>query len=293
MEVGPRDGLQNEAGFVPTERKRELIRLLIAAGLREIEASSFVHPKWIPVLADADDLFAALPRDAGVHYSALVPNLRGYERAIVARPDEIVLFCSASESHNRANLNRSTEESLEQLRDVAQRAKADGFRIRGAISTAFWCPFEGRVPASRVCMVAEAYQAMGADEVGLSDTLGAADPLHVRMLVAEVRQRVDIALSLHLHDTYGMALANVLAGLEAGVTRYDSSIGGMGGCPYAPGAQGNVATEDLVFMLHRMGIRTGVNEDALMEAARFAESLIGHPLHSRRMALARAAVVSR
>src|SRR5215472_8981132 len=180
MEVGPRDGLQNEAGFVPTAGKLELIRRLIAVGLREIEASSFVHPKWIPALADADNLFASLPRDAGVRYSALVPNLRGYERAVAARPDEIVLFCSASESHNRANLNRSTEDSLEQLRDVAQRAKAGGFRVRGAISTSFWCPFEGRVPAARVCMVAEAYQAMGADEVGLADTLGAADPLHVR-----------------------------------------------------------------------------------------------------------------
>jgi hydroxymethylglutaryl-CoA lyase len=176
---------------------------------------------------------------------------------------------------------------LEQLRDVAQRAKADGFRVRGAISTAFWCPFEGRVPPARVCMVAEAYRAMGADEVGLSDTLGAADPLHVRTLVADVRRCVDIPLSLHLHDTYGMALANVVAGLDAGVTRYDASIGGMGGCPYAPGAQGNVATEDLIFMLHRMGVRTGVDEDALMEAARFAESLVSHSLQSRRMMLLR------
>jgi hydroxymethylglutaryl-CoA lyase len=293
MEVGPRDGLQNEAGFVPLDGKRELIRLLIAAGLREIEASSFVHPKWIPALADADELFAALPRDAGVRYSALVPNLRGYERAVIAKPDEIVLFCSASESHNRANLNRSTAESLEQLRPVAQRAKADGLRVRGAISTSFWCPFEGRVPSSRVCMVAEAYQAMGADEVGLADTLGAADPLHVRTLVADVRRCVDITLSLHLHDTYGMALANVVAGLDAGITRYDAAIGGMGGCPYAPGAQGNVATEDLIFMLHRMGIQTGVNEDALLEAAHFAESLVGHPLQSRRLTMARTDVVGK
>ncbi len=288
MEVGPRDGLQNESVLVPTDRKVELIRRLIAAGLDEIEATAFVHPKWIPALADADDVMAAVPR-GGVRYSALVPNMRGYERAVRRRPDEIVLFCSATEGHNRANLNRSTAESLEQLAQVAARAKADGFRLRGAISTSFWCPFEGRVPPARVCAIAEAYQAMGVDEVGVSDTLGAADPLHVSTLVADVRSTVDIALSLHLHDTYGMALACVVAGLDAGITRFDSSIGGLGGCPYAPGAAGNIATEDLVFMLHRMGIETGIDEDALQDAARYAQSLVGHPLSSRRMALAASA----
>jgi hydroxymethylglutaryl-CoA lyase len=287
MEVGPRDGLQNESIIVPTEQKLALIERLIAAGLMEIEATSFVHPRWIPALADADDVMAALPRGGGVRYSTLVPNLRGYERAAAAvRPDEIVLFCSASESHNRANLNRSTAESLEQLALVAARARADGFRLRGAISTSFWCPFEGRVPPARVCAIAEAYQAMGADEVGISDTLGAADPLHVSTLVRDVRSAVDIALSLHLHDTYGMALACAVAGLDAGITRFDSSTGGLGGCPYAPGAAGNIATEDLVFMLHRMGVATGINEDALLDVARYAQSLVGHPLQSRRMALA-------
>lgn len=285
MEVGPRDGLQNESVLVPTAGKRELIHLLIAAGLHEIEATSFVHPKWIPALADADDLLPLLPR-AGMRYSVLVPNMRGYERAARLHPDEIVLFCSASESHNRANLNRTTEESLEQLRAVAERAKADGCRLRGAISTAFWCPFEGRIPEARVCAIATAYQAMGADEVGLSDTLGAADPLHVQTLVTAVRGSVDVALTLHLHDTYGMALACVVAGLDAGIDHFDSSIGGLGGCPYAPGAAGNIATEDLVFMLHRMGVRTGIDEDSLLDAARYAESLVGHPLTSRRMALA-------
>jgi hydroxymethylglutaryl-CoA lyase len=285
MEVGPRDGLQNESVLVPTAGKHALIRLLIAAGLREIEATAFVHPKWIPALADADDLLPLLPRE-GMRYSVLVPNMRGYERAARLHPDEIVLFCSASESHNRANLNRTTEESLEQLRAVAERAKADGSRLRGAISTAFWCPFEGRVPEARVCAIAMAYQTMGADEVGISDTLGAADPLHVRTLVTAVRRSVDVALTLHLHNTYGMALACVLAGLDAGIDHFDSSIGGLGGCPYAPGAAGNIATEDLVFMLHRMGVRTGIDEDALMDAARYAESLVGHPLKSRRMALA-------
>ncbi|MGI8688425.1 MAG: hydroxymethylglutaryl-CoA lyase [Thermomicrobiales bacterium] len=285
MEVGPRDGLQNESVLVPTEDKVALIRRLIATGLVEIEATAFVHPKWIPALADADDVMAALPR-AGVRYSVLVPNMRGYERALPRRPDEIVLFCSATEGHNRANLNRSTAESLAHLALVAARAKADGFRLRGAISTSFWCPFEGRVPSARVCAIAQAYQAMGADEVGISDTLGAADPLHVSTLIADVGSAVDIALSLHLHDTYGMSLACAVAGLDAGITRFDSSIGGLGGCPYAPGAAGNIATEDLVFMLHRMGVETGINEDALLDAARYAESLVGHPLQSRRMTLA-------
>ncbi len=284
MEVGPRDGLQNESALVPTMEKVALIRRLIAAGLVEIEATSFVHPKWIPALADADDVMPSLPRD-GVRYSTLVPNMRGYERAVRQRPDEIVLFCSATESHNRANLNRSTAESLEQLALVAARAKVDGFRLRGAISTSFWCPFEGRVPPARVCEIAQAYEAMGADEVGISDTLGAADPLHVSTLVRDVRSAVAIGLSLHLHDTYGMALACVIAGLDAGITRYDSSIGGLGGCPYAPGAAGNIATEDLVFMLHRMGVETGIDENALMDAARYAQSLVGRPLQSRQMAL--------
>lgn len=285
MEVGPRDGLQNESVLVPTADKIALIRRLIAAGLVEIEATAFVHPQWIPALADADDVMVALPR-AGVRYSVLVPNMRGYERALPLRPDEIVLFCSATEEHNRANLNRSTAESLAQLALVAARVKADGFRLRGAISTSFWCPFAGRVPPARVCEIAQAYQAMGVDEVGISDTLGAADPLHISTLVADVRSAVDIALSLHLHDTYGMSLACVVAGLDAGITRFDSSIGGLGGCPYAPGAAGNIATEDLVFMLHRMGVETGINEDALLDAVRYAESLVGHPLQSRRMALA-------
>src|SRR5437588_7785126 len=168
MEVGPRDGLQNEPVMVPTDEKLELIRRLIAAGLREIEATSFVHPKWIPALADADDLMAAVPRGAGVRYSTLVPNVRGYERALALRPDEIVLFCSASESHNRANLNRSTEESLVGLAAVAERARADGFRIRGAISTSFWCPFEGRVPEASVVRVAAAYQTTRAAELGIA-----------------------------------------------------------------------------------------------------------------------------
>ncbi len=285
VEVGPRDGLQNEAASVPTAEKIALIRLLAAAGLREIEATAFVHPQWIPPMADAEAVLASVPRDGGVRYHVLIPNMRGYERALAVRPDEICLVCSASESHNRANLNRSTAESLADLATVAARARADGIAVRGAISTAFWCPFEGRVPEARVVWVAEHYAAMGVVEVGLADTLGAADPAHVRSLIRRVRGAVGCTVALHLHDTYGMALACVLAALEEDVTRFDSAIGGLGGCPYAPGAAGNVATEDLVLMLHRLGIRTGVDEAALRDAARLAQSLVGHPLFSHRMAV--------
>lgn len=286
VEVGPRDGLQNESASVPTADKIELIRLLAAAGLREIEATAFVHPKWIPAMADAEAVLADVPRDAGVKYHVLIPNMRGYERAIPAKPDEICLVCSATESHNRANLNRSTEESLAELATVAARARADGIAVRGALSTSFWCPFEGRVPEARVVWVTEQYAAMGVAEIALADTLGAADPAHVRSLVRRVQAAVDCSVALHLHDTYGMALACILAALAEGVTRFDASIGGLGGCPYAPGAAGNVATEDLVLMLHRLGAQTGVDEDALLAAARFAQSLVGHPLYSHRMAVA-------
>jgi len=286
VEVGPRDGLQNEPASVPTTEKIALIRLLAAAGLREIEATAFVHPKWIPAMADAAAVLAGVPCDGGIRYHVLIPNMRGYERAIAAaRPDEICLVCSASESHNHANLNRSTEESLAELATVAARARANGITIRGAVSTAFWCPFEGRVPEARVVWVATQYAAMGVKEVGLADTLGAADPAHVRSLVRQVRSAVGCSVALHLHDTYGMALACVLAALEEGITCFDGAIGGLGGCPYAPGAAGNVATEDLVFMLHRLGVRTGVNENALLDAAHFAQSLVGHPLASHRMAV--------
>ena len=285
VEVGPRDGLQNEAASVPTAEKIALIRLLAAAGLGEIEATAFVHPKWIPAMADAEAVLASVPRDGVTRYHVLIPNMRGYERAVVARPDEICLVCSASESHNRANLNRSTAESLTELATVAARARADGIAVRGAISTAFWCPFEGRVPEARVVWVAEHYAAMGVAEVGLADTLGAADPAHVRSLIRRVRGAVSCIVALHLHDTYGMALACVLAALEEDVIRFDSAVGGLGGCPYAPGAAGNVATEDLVLMLHRLGVRTGVDEDALRDAARLAQSLVGHPLFSHCMAV--------
>ena len=285
-EVAPRDGLQNEATHLTTAQKAELIARLAAAGLRDIEATSFVHPRWIPQLADAEDLLPMLSHPAGVRYTVLIPNLRGYERAAPLGPDEVTLVCSASESHNRASLNRSTAESLAGLADVAARARADGVPLRGAISTAFWCPFEGRVPTERVVEVARAYAGMGAAEVSLADTLGTADPWHVVTLVPLIREATGLPVSLHLHDTAGMALACVVAALEVGVDHFDAALGGLGGCPYAPGAAGNLATEDLVFMLHRMGVETGVDEDRLLDAARFVRDAVGHPLHSRRLALA-------
>lgn len=287
-EVGPRDGLQNEAAQLSTEQKLELIRRLADAGLREIEVTSFVHPKWIPAMADAEAVAGALERREGLCYSVLVPNMRGYERAAPFRPDEVTLVCSASEGHNRANLNRSTAESLEALAEVAARARADGFPVRGSISTSFWCPFDGRTAPERVVWVAQRYAEMGAREVSLADTLGVADPRQVGELVPLVRDAAGIPVSLHLHDTAGMGLACVLVGLDAGVERFDSSIGGLGGCPYAPGAAGNLATEDLVFMLNQMGIETGVDEARLLDAARFLHAAVGHPLPSRRLTMAMA-----
>lgn len=285
-EVGPRDGLQNEPILVPSERKLELIGLLAAAGLGTIEATSFVHPRWIPALADAEAVVAALPARDTTSYRVLIPNVKGYERARAFKPDAIALVCSASESHNQRNLNRSTAESLAGLKETAALALADGVRVQGVISTSFWCPFEGRIAESRVRWVAEQYASMGVDDISLADTLGAADPLHVATLVRAVRDAVDASLTLHLHDTYGLALPCVLAGLDAGITSYDSSIGGLGGCPYAPGAAGNLATEDLVFFLHRLGVTTGIDDAALLAAAELARDIAGHALPSKRLALA-------
>lgn len=284
-EVGPRDGLQNEPVLVPAEQKLELIAKLAHAGISAIEATSFVHPRWIPALADAEAVAGALPARDTTSYRVLIPNAKGYERARHSHPDAIALVCSASESHNQRNLNRSTADSLAGLAEAARMAKQDGVRVQGVISTSFWCPFEGRIPEARVRWVAEQYVALGVDDLSLADTLGAADPLHVVSLINVVREAVDTPLTLHLHDTYGLALACVVAALEVGVTSYDSSIGGLGGCPYAPGAAGNLATEDLVFLLHRLGVKTGVDEAALLDAAMLARDLAGHPLPSKRLAL--------
>jgi hydroxymethylglutaryl-CoA lyase len=285
-EVGPRDGLQSEAVILSTEQKCRLIELLIAAGIREIEVAAFVHPRWMPTMADAEAVLAAVPRGLGARYSVLIPNLKGYQRAAPLRPDEIVVVCSASERHNQANLNRSTAESLAEFQQVVALAQHDQLPVRGAIATAFWCPYEGRISVSRVCDVAEAYAAMGVQEIALADTLGAADPRHVRELVLAVRQSTGLPVSLHLHNTAGLALACFVAALDIGVERFDTSIGGLGGCPYCPGAAGNVATEDVVFLLERLGIQTGIDQAKLLDAARYVQMLVGHPLHSYRLVTA-------
>ncbi len=278
-EVGPRDGLQNERVNVPTAGKLRLIEALAEAGIRRLEATSFVSPRWIPNLADAGEVLAGLRRKPGVTYAALVPNLKGLERALAAKVDEVVIFLSASESHNRKNINQSIAQALEAYREVAARAKRAGLRLKAALSTCFGCPYEGDVDPAAVVRLAEALIGLGADEVGISDTTGMANPRQVYAVVSRVAERVALEkLSLHFHDTRGTGLANVLAGLQAGVRIYDGSVGGLGGCPYAPGATGNIATEDLVHMLHEMGVETGVDLPRLIECARLAQDLVGRPL---------------
>jgi len=280
-EVGPRDGLQNERVNVPTAGKIRLIEALGGTGIRRMEATSFVSPKWVPNLADAEDVLAGVKRPAGVAYAALVPNLKGLERALAVRVDEIVIFLSASESHNQKNINKSIAQALETYGEVGARAKAAGLRLKAALSTCFGCPFEGDVDPGVVVRIAEALVAMGVDEVGISDTTGMANPRQVYALVSRVAERIPLEkLSLHFHDTRGAGLANVLAGLQAGVTIYDGSVGGLGGCPYAKGATGNIATEDLVHMLHEMGIETGVDLERLIECAKLAQDLVGRPLEA-------------
>lgn len=281
-EVGPRDGLQNERVNVPTAGKIRLIEALAETGLPRMEATSFVSPKWIPNLADAEDVLAGVKRRGGVTYAALAPNLKGLERAVVSKVDEIVIFMSASESHNQKNINKSIGQALETYREVAVRAQQAGLGLKAALSTCFGCPYEGDVDPAAVVKISEALIAMGVDEVGISDTTGMANPRQVYALVSRVAERIPLdKLSLHFHDTRGAGLANVLAGLQAGVTIYDGSVGGLGGCPYARGASGNIATEDLVHMLHEMGVETAVDLSKLIECAKLAQELVGRPLDAR------------
>nr|MBO2480197.1 hydroxymethylglutaryl-CoA lyase [Bacillota bacterium] len=282
VEVGPRDGLQNEAVTIPTPVKAALIRRLVGAGLRRIEATSFVHPKWIPQLADAVELVNSLDFSEPVRYSALVPNLRGLERALQTPIREVAVFMSASESHNRSNINKSIAETFPVLAEVVQEAKKRGLTVRGYVSTAFGCPFEGAVPMANVMLVVEKLVDMGVDEISVGDTIGVATPNLVRERFRELRRSFpDIPLAGHFHDTYGMAVANVLAAMEEGIRIFDSAIGGLGGCPYAPGASGNLSTEDLVYLLHGMGIETGVDMDRLVEAGQFVQQHLGKTLPSR------------
>ena len=283
-EVGPRDGLQNETGFVPTHSKLELIALLAASGLRRIEVAAFVSPSWIPQLADGDEIAASLPRRRGVAYGALVPNEKGYERFRAAgRLDVAGTFISASETHNQRNVNCSIDEQLVRLAPVFERARADGIAVRAYVSTVCGCPYEGDVAVSAVVGLTRKLTECGAAEVSLGDTIGVGNPNQVRELVRAVASEVPIEqIALHLHDTYGRALANAQAGFEEGVRVFDSSLAGLGGCPYAPGASGNVATEDLVDLFEREGVRTGVDLDALVDASDWLErKVLARPLPGR------------
>ncbi len=281
-EVGPRDGLQNELRTLHTPDKARLIEALVAAGQKRIEVTSFVSPRWIPQLADAEKLLSLLPRRDDVTYSALVPNVKGLERARSAGLTEAAVFLSVTESHSKKNLNKSVAEAIAAAREVALQAKAAGLRVRGYLSTVWGCPYEGLVPVSRVVEVVKQLADLGLYQLSLGDTIGVGTPVHTAQVVGEVSRLLPLeSLALHLHDTRGTALANALVGLSMGITTFDSSIGGLGGCPYAPGAAGNLATEDLVFMLEGMGVQTGVDLKKLVEAGELAQELIGRKLSGK------------
>lgn len=282
VEVGPRDGLQNEPARIATADKIEYVNALTHGGAPVIEVTAFVSPKWIPQMADADVVYRGITRREGTRYTALVPNLAGLSRAESAGVTEVAIFASASETFSRRNINQTIDESLETYRGVCARALEVGMRVRAYLSTAFGCPFEGDVSPARVATIAGALIAMGAFEVAISDTIGVAHPGQVPPIVEAVGAHVPLdRIALHFHDTRGTALANVLAALDLGVTTFDASAGGLGGCPYAPGAAGNLATEDLIYMLDGLGVETGISLGAVVQASRFMESRVGHPLPSR------------
>lgn len=283
-EVGPRDGLQNEKVFVPTEDKIAWINQLSGTGLKSIEITSFVNPKWIPALADAAEVATGIERMPGIIYSALVPNRQGLERALEADVDEAAVFMSASETHNHRNINKSIRATFPILKEVVQEAIAAGKSVRGYVSTVFGCPYEGPVSVDEVIRVSDTLFDMGIDELSLGDTIGIANPKQVQEILDILLQRFDAKkLALHFHDTRGTALANILMSMDMGITTFDASVGGLGGCPYAPGASGNVASEDLLYMLDAMGIHTGVNREKLLSAARFIQEKIGRELPSRNL----------
>ena len=282
VEVGPRDGLQNERAVVSTADKIEFVNHLSAAKLSVIEVSAFVSPKWVPQLADAEQVFAGITRSPGTRYTALVPNVEGLERAIAARVAEVAVFAASTETFSRKNINKSIGDSLTTYAEVCCRAHDAGLRVRGYLSTAFGCPFEGAVPPQQVAEVAARLFELGVFEVAISDTIGIAHPGQVPLVLDAVLARVPADhLALHFHDTRGTALANVLTALPFGIATFDASAGGLGGCPYAPGAAGNLATDDLVYMLNGMGVETGVSLPALSGASAFIASRLDHPLPSR------------
>jgi hydroxymethylglutaryl-CoA lyase len=282
VDVGPRDGLQNEKHMVPAAIKIGLVHRLQAAGLSEIEVTSFVSPKWVPQMADAAEVMAGIERKPGVRYSVLTPNLKGFEAALASRPNEIVVFGAASEAFSQKNINCSIAESIERFAPVVDAAKAAGIYVRGAISCAVGCPYEGEVAPERVAWVARLMAGIGVQHIGVADTIGVGTPLKVqRAIAAAVEHYALNDVSGHFHDTYGQALANTLAALELGVWQFDTSIAGLGGCPYAKGATGNVATEDVVYLLQGMGIDTGIDLDKLVDAGQFISDYLGRKPNSR------------
>jgi len=283
-EVGPRDGLQNEPVKLPVDARLRLVGALAEAGLGRVEIGSFVRPDWIPQLADTDEVARRAPRLPNVRYTALVPNRTGLERAVAAGMREVAVFMSATESHNLKNTNKSVAQSLEQFGQVVPAAKQKGLFVRGYLSTIWGCPYEGKVDPKRALEIARQLRAIGCDELSLGDTIGVGNPRQTRQIVELFLGEFPATmLALHMHDTHGTALANCLAAMEVGVTTFDTSIGGMGGCPYAPGAAGNLATEDLASMLADMGIETGIDLDKLIAAGELAQGLVGHKLPGRRL----------
>ena len=282
VEVGPRDGLQNEKSQIPASDKIALIDRLSACGFRTVEATSFVSPKWVPQLADAAEVFAGIAKKPGVGYPVLVPNVQGYERARTVGVAEIAVFTAASEAFNRKNINAGIDESLERIAAIMALARADGVKVRGYVSTVLGCPYQGEVPVADVVRVSARLRDLGCYEISLGDTIGVGTPAKARAMLKAVAAEVPMpALAVHFHDTYGQALANILACIEDGVRVVDAAVSGTGGCPYARGASGNVASEDVVYMLEGMGMRTGVDLDKLIETGRWLSALLGRASGSK------------
>jgi hydroxymethylglutaryl-CoA lyase len=281
-EVGPRDGLQNEARLIPTADKVQLVDALSETGLRAIEITSFVNPKWIPQLADAVEVASRIKRKPGIAYSALVPNRQGLDSALKAGMREIAVFLSASETHNKKNVNKTIAATLEAFKETVPPALEQGLKVRAYVSTVYGCPYEGAVDPNQALELCRALRALGCYQISLGDTIGVANPRQVRDVLSRVLAEVPAPeVAVHFHDTRGTALANILVAVEMGISTVDAALGGLGGCPYAPGASGNVATEDVVYMLDGMGVRTGVELDKLIDCSRLASSLVGHEMPSK------------
>ena len=285
-EVGPRDGLQNESTFVPTEDKLQLIEALLKSGVSQVEASSFVHPRWIPALADADTLLSTLKANTQFgRITALVPNMKGFSRALNCDLQEIAVFMSASQTHNKRNINKTKEETYQAFEPVFEACETAGIRVRAYVSVVWGCPYEGKVDPEATAEVARTLLNLGAYEISLGDTIGVGNPKQTREILEVVGRKVPLdKIAMHMHDTWGRALTNCVAGLDLGVRTFDASIGGLGGCPYAPGASGNVSTEDLVALFHELGYETGIDWDALISAGALAQKLLGRRLPSRALA---------